>query len=424
MRTLGVAALVGVLLGTATLGVAPTAAPKAAVGPLVSTPLTVATGASAGNASGKSLTIPQGWTAEVWANVPGARMAAWSPDGKLLVTTGANRRIEILTPTTAGHAPTVKTLLTGTYGVQGITFTKNGSVLVLGQDTRIFTYSYNNGVLTNPKIIVNNLPTGGHSAKGVAASGDVVYYSVGSSGNRTPEDRTANPQRATIWRVRLDGTQKTMITRGVRNGFGLAVGPGGWLFTAVNQMDNQPYPFKDSTGQYGNLVQSYINENPVDQVTRVSIGRDLGWPYCVPDTRNNPKLLAVPFVNDPKLNPTGSKLNCKGLYKTMLGLPGHSAPLGLNFTTGTALESVLGNGAIITTHGSWNRTPPRAPLVRFSPWNSATQTLGASVSLVGGFQNSDGSRWGRCVDAVVGPDGSLYVTDDLAGLVYRITPPS
>jgi glucose/arabinose dehydrogenase len=271
-------------------------------------------------------------------------------------------------------------------------------------------------------VIVKNLPSGGHGAKGIAVKGDMVYYSLGSSGNRTPADRTAMPKRATIWRVGLTGTGNTAIAKGVRNGFGLAIGPGGWVFTAVNQMDDQPYPFKDSSGQYGNRVQSYINENPVDQVTRITMGIDLGWPYCVPDTRKTPTLLKVPFVNDPEFNPTGGKINCAKLPKTMLGLPGHSAPLGLNFTTGTKLAPVIGTGALITTHGSWDRTPPRAPVVLFSPWNSSTKSLGATVPLVGGFQNSDGSRWGRCVDAVVGPDGSLYVTDDAAGLVYRITP--
>ena len=108
----------------------------------------------------------------------------------------------------------------------------------------------------------------------------------------------------------------------------------------------------------------------------------------------------------------------------MLGLPSHSAPLGLSFTAGTLLERQIGSGALITTHGSWNRETPRAPGVAFSPWDSATNSLGATVPLVGGFQSDDGDRWGRTVAAVVGSDGSLYVTDDEAGLVYRITPGS
>ena len=106
----------------------------------------------------------------------------------------------------------------------------------------------------------------------------------------------------------------------------------------------------------------------------------------------------------------------------MLGLPAHSAPLGLSFTVGTPLETAIGSGALITVHGSWNRTQPREPSVYFSPWTDATATLGATVPLVTGFQSDAGSRWGRSVAAIPGPDGALYVTDDDAGLVYRIRP--
>ena len=226
-----------------------------------------------------------------------------------------------------------------------------------------------------------------------------------------------------MWRVNVTGKDNTLIAKGVRNGFGLAIGPGGTVFTAVNQMDNQPYPFKDGTGNYGKVITSYVNENPVDQVTRLTRGSTLaGRTACPTPARPRPPEHAV--RQRPRVQPHGQEDQLRKLPKTMLGLPAHSAPLGLNFTTGTKFETVIGNGAIITTHGSWNRTPPRAPVVLFSPWNGVTKSLGATVPLVSGFQNSDGSRWGRCVDAVVGPDGSLYVTDDAAGLVYRITPPS
>jgi glucose/arabinose dehydrogenase len=142
----------------------------------------------------------------------------------------------------------------------------------------------------------------------------------------------------------------------------------------------------------------------------------------VPDTRGHDDLLDLPYVNDPTHNPDGDQLDCAAIRTTMLGLPAHSAPLGLTFTTGSALEATLGLGALITSHGSWNREPPRAPGVAFSPWDADTATLGTPVDLVSGFQGPDGSRWGRTVDAVPGPDGSLYITDDEAGRVYRVSP--
>ena len=78
----------------------------------------------------------------------------------------------------------------------------------------------------------------------------------------------------------------------------------------------------------------------------------------------------------------------------------------------------------MAVHGSWNRQPPRPPAVLWMAWNAITHTLEAAITMVVGFQNPDGSRWGRPVDVVAGPDGAVYITDDTAGAVYRLAPPS
>ena len=403
----------------------PTPAPAPSdgtIGPLVATELTVAEGTNPGAAEGQSLNIPQGWTAEVWARVGNARLATWTPDAKLLVSSSATGTVVALTPTEPGKAPTASDLLSGIDSPQGLAFALNGKVLVVGENTRIVAYDYLDGAATNPRVLVDDLPQSGHGAKGIAVNGSTVYYSLGSSSNRDPSDRSAEPERATVWQVSVDGGGNSVVARGVRNGFALAIAPDKTLFAAVNQADNQAYPFDDDTGQYGQEVPEYINENPVDQVSRLTQEVDLGWPYCVPDISDTPNLLNVPFVNDPELNPTGDQLDCATLPPTMLGLPAHSAPLGLSFTEGTPFGGTFGTGALITSHGSWNREEPRSPGVVFSPWDTATQSLGVPVELVGGFQSDAGDRWGRSVTAVPGPDGSLYVTDDAAGLVYRITP--
>jgi glucose/arabinose dehydrogenase len=396
--------------------------PDPGVGQLVAVPLTVAEGTSPGSAQGQSLNIPQGWTADVWAKVPNARLAAWTPDGGLLVSSAKTGTIVELTPAGDGKAPTASDLLTGLNGPQGLAFALNGKLLVVGESDKIVAYDYLDGTASNPRTLVDNLPTDGHGAKGVAVNGDTVYYSLGSADNRDPNGRKGNPERATVWQVGLNGKGNSMVATGVRNGFALAIAPDKTLFSAVNQMDNQPYPFKDGSGNYGKVIQDFVNENPVDQVARLTQGTDLGWPFCVMDTRATPTLQDIPYVNDPENNPTGTRLDCSSIPNVMLGLPAHSAPLGLTFTAGTSLEPVLGSGALITVHGSWNRTPPREPGVYFSAWDLATNTLGVPVPLVTGWQSDAGDRWGRSVDAVAGPDGSLYVTDDTAGLVYRITP--
>jgi glucose/arabinose dehydrogenase len=410
--------------GASTASVTPSGQPSISIGPLSLVELTVAEGTDPNSAEGQSLKLPQGWTAEVWANVPGARIATWDPNGSLLVSNGKGGTVARLTPTEPGKAPKTEAVITGLNNPQGLGFALNGKFLVVGEGDKIVTYEYANGHATSPRTIVGDLPTSGHGSKGIAISGDIVYYSLGSADNRDPQSREQTPERATIWQVSIYGDGNKVVARGVRNGFALAIAPDTTLFGGVNQMDNQPYPFDDSTGQLGLNVPDYINENPIDQVTRITPGIDLGWPFCVPDTRETPTNTNVPFVNDPVLNPTGDQLDCASLPPTMVGLPAHSAPLGLSFTAGTPLETTLGSGALVGSHGSWNRTPPREPNVAFLPWDDATQTLGAPVPLVMGFQSDAGDRWGRAVDPVPGPDGSLYLTDDAAGLVYRITPPT
>jgi glucose/arabinose dehydrogenase len=393
------------------------AAPGA--GRLAPAPLTVARGGDAGAARGRSLDLPPGWTAQVWAQVPHARMAVWTPDDRLLVTTGDRGVLASVT------ARGVTTVLDGLDNPQGVALTEvaGRTVLVVGEETRLVAWNYAHGTVTGRRVILDGLPGGGHGGKFVAVRDGVVFYDVGSATNRDPVDRTARPERATIARVGLDGSGARTLAVGVRNGEGLSIAPDGTLFAAINQGDNQPYPFRDDTGRYGELVRAYVDEHPNDQISRITPGTDLGWPYCVPDSRGHADLRDLGYVNDPLTNADGENLDCRAITRTQLGLPAHSAPVGFVFTPGSALPGDLREGALITAHGSWNRRSPREPYVAYSRWDAGTGTLRPATMLVRGFQEADGHRWGRSVDAVPGPDGSIYLTDDLAGLVYRLTPP-
>lgn len=350
-------------------------------------------------------------------------MAVWTPDGKLIVSTGKSGTLDVITPGAGGQGPHVAKLATGLESPQGLAMTqRNGrDILVVGEDSRITTWTWANGAISDRRVVIDNLPTGGHGSKMVTVQGDTIVYNVGSAANRSVGDRTATPVRATIAQIGLDGTGNRTLAVGVRNGEGLSIAPDGTVFSAINEDDNQPYPFRDAN-RYGGKVRSYINDHPNDQISRITPGTDMGWPLCVPDSRGKPDVLNLGYVNDPEFNSDGSKLDCSRIGTTMLGMPAHSAPVGFVFTRGTTLPSGLTNGAIVTAHGSWNRAPPREPYVAYTPWNDSTKSLGPLRVLVTGFQNVDGSRWGRSVDAVPGPDGSIYVTDDVAGLVYRFSP--
>jgi glucose/arabinose dehydrogenase len=343
-----------------------------------------------------------------------------------------------LVPDGQGSA-TVSGLLTGLNRPHGLAF--DGSLLYVAQSDRVDAYTYEAGAATDPRPVATGLPDaksvdlGGkyaHALKSVALGEDgAVYVSVGSTGNISVDDLTANPPRASILRVPPGGGPPEPFAVGVRNGTGLAVAPDGAVWTAVNNRDNIQYPFDrpygDATGSSrGEVIEEYVRDHPVEPLAKLSPGRNLGWPYCNPDADVDPGVRgskqnrsAVPFTPDVETNPDGRALDCAALPPVEQALGGHSAPLGLSFVDG-GLPGGYARGALVGVHGSWNASPPRAPEVSFFPWHDGE--LGAQQTLVGGFQAADGSRWGRPVAAVTGPDDAVYITDDEAGAVYRLDP--
>lgn len=389
------------------------AAPAAAPAGLVPVTVTVPAGLDQRPFdTARQALVPPGWTMSVWARVPKARLATWAPDGRLLVSLPGTG--QIVTVAAGAGRP----LLEGLTQPHGLAFA--GATLLVAESDRVTAYDYRDGSATNPRPVATGLPDArspdlrgaySHALKSVTVGPDgAVYFSIGSTGNISAHDRTASPPRATIMRVPPGGGPATVYATGVRNGTGLATAPDGSIWTAVNNRDNIADP---ATGQ---VDADYVAENPPEAIARLTPGRELGWPYCHPV--GGPA--DAPFVRDVQTNADGGALDCAALPPVEQTIGAHAAPLGMSFTDG-ALPTPYTTGALLGVHGSWNRQPPRAPEVTFLPWRSGT--LGTAQTLVGGFQSADGTRWGRPVSAVVGPDGAVYVTDDYADAVYRLAPP-
>lgn len=356
--------------------------------------------------------VPAGWTLSVWARTSKPRLAAWSPDGAMLVSVPSAGQVLSL------RTGQVEVLLAGLNQPHGLSFA--GDSLYIAESDRVDVYTYRDGSATDRRTIVDGLPDArspdlrgaySHALKSVAvdAEGD-VYFSIGSTGNISVEDRTATPPRATIMRVPAGGGAMQPFATGVRNGTGLAIAPDGAVWTAVNNRDNVADPAT------GTVDPAYVDDHPPESVARLTPGRELGWPYCNPD--GGPADLAL--IRDVQTNPDGEAMDCAALPRIEQSLGAHSAPLGMSFTNGQ-LPAPYASGALIGVHGSWNRQRPQEPEVSFFPWQDGT--LGDQQTLVGGFQAPDGSRWGRPVAAVPGPDGAVYITDDYADAVYRLAPP-
>lgn len=349
--------------------------------------------------------IPAGWTIEVIARVPKARMAAFAPDGALLISVPATGQVLTV-------RPDQRTLLDGLEQPHGLFFT--GPTLYVAESNQIVAYDYVDGQALNRRTVAGGLPDAkspdlhgayAHALKSVVVGSDgAVHFSIGSTGNISAEDRDATPPRATIMRVPPGGGPAAPFATGVRNGTGLALAPDGSLWTAVNNRDNVADP-------QGRVRQAYVDDHPPESVAKLTPGRELGWPYCNPD---GPP--PAGFIRDMQTNADGAQMDCAALAPVEQTLGAHSAPLGMSF----AELPGYGPGALVGVHGSWNRRSPQAPEVSFFGWDDGT--LGPQQTLVGGFQADDGTRWGRPVAAVTGPDGAVYITDDYAGAVYRLAP--
>jgi glucose/arabinose dehydrogenase len=358
--------------------------------------------------------IPAGWTLSVWARIPNARLAVWAPDDTLLISLPGSGEVVRLSPPDAQSHP----LLEGLDQPHGLTFA--GHTLYVAESDQIDAYDYADGKVTNRRVVAGGLPDAkspdlrgayAHALKSVAVGSDgAVYFSIGSTGNISADDRAADPPRATVMRVPPGGGPPAPFATGVRNGTGLAFAPDGSLWTAVNNRDNVADP------RTGAVDAHYVDDHPPESLARLTPGRELGWPYCNPD--GGPADL--PLIRDVQTNPDGQRLDCGALPPIEQSLGAHAAPLGMSFTNGV-LPAPYASGALVGVHGSWNREPPRAPEVSFFEWKN--DTLGTQQTLVGGFQADNGSRWGRPVAAVAGPDGAVYITDDYADAVYRLAPP-
>ncbi len=384
----------------------------------------------------RTLTVPAGWTASVFARIPSARFITVTPSGDALVSQPSTGKVEIIRPT--GQ---VSDFVTGLTQPHDMLFAPvDGAMnLFISQSNKVVRYPYSNGDLTARAgtAVVDGLPNastpelGGayaHALKNIAVTGDTLYVSIASTCNACVEDTVSDPLRAAIYRYDANGhnANRALVVHGLRNAEGLAFVPGTTdLWAVANNRDNIAVPDNrdvdgDGVGDYAKVLTAYVDNHPPEEFVHVTTGAFFGWPFCNPSPDTT--LRNMPFDRDVQFNADGSKADCATATPVTLGIQAHSAPLGLTFTQGTTAPDL---GAIVALHGSWNRSVPTGyKLVNF-PWTAGGP--GDQQDFVTGWLSSDGtstSSWGRPVDTVVDRDGSILATDDASGTVYRLRPPA
>ena len=337
----------------------------------------------------ETLLAPEGATISVIAaDLGGPRFMAFDASGNLLVGAAGDDTVYRFAYTD-GTLGEEEALVTGLQQPASVALFTDGDTeyLYVGEQHQVSRFAYSpDGPVGEQEVIIADLPVGGHSTRTVAFGRDgLLYLAVGSSCNICTE---ADEIRATVSRANPDGTDLEIIATGLRNPVGLDFQPGtDQLWTTVNERDNQG------------------DEIPPDLVTTVTEGANYGWPHCLP----------------PDATPQETGADCAGVTPPTIGIQAHSAPLGLTFLEGDGVPANFDGDLIVAQHGSWNRQPPAAPKLLLIEFENG-EPVGAS-DFVTGWQDESGERSGRPAGVVVAPDGSLIVSDDASGLLYRITLP-
>ena len=160
------------------------------------------------------------------------------------------------------------------------------------------------------------------------------------------------------------------------------------------------------------------DDTPSEELLKVTAGGDYGWPYCYHDRALGLRVMAPEYGGD--ANKTG---RCEDTKLPIASFPGHWAPDGLLFYRGTQFPVRYRNGAFITFHGSWNRTGPQDGYkVIFLPFAGGAP-VGDGETFADGFAGAEKTPRGakhRPVGLAEGPDGSLYISDDQRGRIWRV----
>ena len=341
------------------------------------------------------LQTPPGFHISVFADqVDGARMMIFTPAGVLLVSqSGEGKVVALPDPKHTGKAAPPVTVLTGLNEPHGLAF--HEGKLYVAENDKIRSYDWDEASLraSNPKALAD-LPTGGgHSTRTVLFHDGKMYVSAGSSCNVCIEK---DARRATVMEFNPDGSGQKIFAKGLRNAVGLAVNPKtDTLWVTVNG--------RDWLGD--DLPPETIYDLGKD-------GGDAGWPYCYGDR-----------VPDSNFTKPGDN-RCQSVLQPKVQMQAHSAPLGLAFYEGTEFPAEYRKNIFVAFHGSWNRSIPTGYKIVRVKLDDKGQPQGGAEDFITGWlapgEKQKGRWMGRPVGILFG-DGGMYLSDDAAGVIYRVT---
>ncbi|RIL06309.1 MAG: oxidoreductase [Proteobacteria bacterium] len=344
------------------------------------------------------LRVPVGFAVSAFARDLGhPRMLAVGPDGEIYVTRPQQDDVLVLEARDLDEPPSRRTLVSGLDEVHGIAL--RGDQVYLATPTQVLAVerSARDG---RARVVADGLPDGGQHPNRTLGFGPdgALYVSVGSSCNACQE---SNAEHATLLRVDVESGERRLFARGLRNTIGFAWHP---QTQALWGMDH-------GTDWLGDDV-------PPEELNQLAEGRDYGWPFCFGDRTPDPSM-REPQGDAAQRGATKAEY-CKATEPPVLGTQAHAAPIGLVFYDGITFPDRYRGSAFVAMHGSWNRKPAvgyevvalifeGGRPVRFEPF-------------LHGFLVEDGSaHFGRPAGVALAKDGALLVSDDVNGILYRVS---
>lgn len=386
-----------------------------------------------------SLTVPAGFGTTIFAGGLGkARHIAVTSNGDVYVKLNGERngKTIVLLKDKNGDGVADEESDFGNFKGTGMAI-KNG-YLYATSDEDVYRFRLNsNGTVSNPnspeKIVTGLIARGEHEAKPIALDDDGnLYVTIGAFSNSCQiEDRKEGSpgikpcpvldSAGGIWVFKADKPNQTYgdgqkYATGIRNAMGID-----W-----NEATHTLFVTQHGRDQLSTIAPKLYTskqnaELPAECLYELHKGSDAGWPYIYYDEFQKKKILAPEYGGD------GKKTGAPDAIDPIVAFPGHLAPNDLLFYTGNQFPEKYKNGAFIAFHGSWNRAPePQEGFyVAFVPFSNGKPS-GKWEIFANGFggtadQVASGKTVHRPCGLAQGPDGSLYVTDDSKGTIWKIT---
>lgn len=335
------------------------------------------------------LHVPPGFSISVYArDLPDVRSLALGDDGVVFAGSRGDKVYALQDRDRDGSAETQYVIAKDLTMPNGVAY-KDGALYV-AEISRILRYD---NILQHldspppPSVVYDKLPTDMHHGWKYLRVGpdNKLYTAIGAPCNICEPER---PVYASLVRLNADGSNFEILGRGIRNTVGFDWQPGTEaLFFSDNGRD-------------------YLGDDlPPDELNRWSrIGEHFGYPYCHGDQ-----------IIDPKY---GAGKNCADYTPPVWKFKAHVAALGIRFYRGEQFPEHYRNQLFVAQHGSWNRSVPdgyRVALVTFKDNKPAGEEV-----FIDGWLTQDEKALGRPVDILALPDGSLLISDDLLGVIYKV----